>query len=270
MPSASLPAMTSVDQHTSPSSTSWWRDLEALDHRLPDRWRAWGDSPAGGRTLADWQRHDPRLSGWSIDALTDPVSSPQTDAMQAALVALTQAGSAEAGLTLLVQLRPGLIRLARAARAWEWIMNHDVDDEVQATFLEVLFRHDLTRRPERIAANLLLDTRQKLWRRVPRAGPPTVGLTTVSGGDPGAPDVAWSGSSSEPAWVEGVELWLHLRESVKGLGGTTASRQLTATMAYRAWIEDEPTTAIATDLGVAPQTVATRLYRLRRILRAGW
>ena len=65
-------------------------------------------------------------------------------------------------------------------------------------------------------------------------------------------------------------MWLHLQDGVNGLPGSEASKRLTATMAYRAWIEDESTSAIAADLGVAPQTVATRLYRLRRILRAGW
>jgi hypothetical protein len=71
-------------------------------------------------------------------------------------------------------------------------------------------------------------------------------------------------------WVNEVEIWLHLRDGVLELPGTDASRRLTATMAYRAWIEGQPTTSIASELGVAPQTVSTRLYRLRRILRSSW
>ncbi len=259
--------------HSPPATNAvgWWLDLAPLDHRLAERWSEWARSPGGLRLLADWRRTHPQLAGWTVDDLATPTSGARTDAMQATLVSLAQSGSAESGITLLTQLRPGLVRLARSACGWEWILDHDVTDEVQATFFEVLYRHDLDRRPARIAANLLLDTRQKLWRRVPRAGPPTVAFTDSSddGGPPSAhlrPDRI----SSEPSWVGGVEMWMHLQHGVNDLPGSEASKRLTAAMAYRAWIEDEPTTTIASDLGVAPQTVATRLYRLRRILRAGW
>jgi len=262
--------MTITDRQTTPTAIGWWLDLDPLDHRLADRWLRWAETSGGGRVLTRWIDHHPHLADWTAKELTNPVSGPRTDAMQATLVKLAQNGSAEAGITLLIQLRPGLARLARTACGWDWILNHDVTDEVQATFFEVLYRHDLDRRPNRIAANLLLDTRQKLWRRVPRSGPPTVALdpTPHRGGldrRPG-PDEA----DPEPAWVASVDMWLHLQDGVNGLPGSEASKRLTATMAYRAWIEDESTSAIAADLGVAPQTVATRLYRLRRILRAGW
>ncbi len=252
----------------------WWRGLQALDHRLADRWLAWAESPDGAQVLSRWSLRHTHLADWQPEELVTPVSGQCTDRMQAALVAMAQADSAAAGLTLLVQLRPGLVRLGRAARQWDWIMSHDVSDEVQATFFEVLLGHNLERRPSRIAANLLLDTRQRLWRRLPRAGPPTVGLSTAAAGR----DTAGRGLSVDPPWrptfegqwVEGVELRLALRDGVQSLPGSAASRALTATMAYRAWIHDEPMSAIAVDLGVAPQTVATRLYRLRRTLRARW
>jgi len=202
--------------------------------------------------------------------MANPAAGARTDAMQATLVSMAQLGSAEAGITLLTQLRPGLVRLARTAAGWEWIHTHDVYDDVQATFFEVLYRHDLNRRPGRIAANLLLDTRQKLWRRVPHSGPPTVALSPLSCDGGGTHPPSGSGGRSEPAWVASVEMWLHLQNGINELPGSDASKRLTATMAYRAWIEDEPTSAIAADLGVAPQTVTTRLYRLRRILRANW
>ncbi len=263
--------MTITDRRSATTAIGWWLDLDPLDHRLPDRWLSWASSPGGGRVLTEWRQRHPSIAGWTATDLANPASGPRTDAMQATVVSLAQRDSAEAGITLLVQLRPGLVRLARAACGWEWISNHDVSDEVQATFFEVLYRHDLERRPNRIAANLLLDTRQKLWRRVPRSGPPTVSLAPSPSGGTSPDQLAAAGSgATEPAWVAGIELRLHLQESVNGLPGSDASRQLTATMAYRAWIEDESTSAIAADLGVAPQTVATRLYRLRRILRAGW
>lgn len=263
--------MAITHRHRERTAIGWWLDLEPLDHRLPDRWLTWAETPAGGRVVARWmERHD-HLAGWCSAELANPVSGPRTDAMQATLVSLAQDGSAEAGITLLVQLRPGLMRLARSALGWEWISNHDVSDDVQATFFEVLYRHDLERRPNRIAANLLLDTRQKMWRRVPRSGPPTVSLAMASSDDRCLDrSEALADRGGESSWVAGIDLWLHLQDSVNGLPGSDESRRLTATMAYRAWIEDESTSAIAADLGVAPQTVATRLYRLRRILRARW
>jgi len=248
-----------MEQH---SGASWWGSLRALDARLPHRWLSWADSPGGTTTLASWANGHRALEGWAADELAHPISSSATDTMQAALVDLAQNGSADAGLTLLVQLRPGLVRLSQAARRWDWIMSHDVDDETQATFFEVLFQHRLDRRPRRIAANLLLDTRQKLWRRFPRSGPPTVTIDTAS--------ATGRAGDLNHGWVNEVEIWLHLRDGVLELPGTEASRRLTATMAYRAWIEGQPTTSIASELGVAPQTVSTRLYRLRRILRSSW
>ncbi len=239
----------------------WWATLNALDSRWPSRWLEWAASTDGIASNVSWQRRFPLLEEWSADELVRPDSGPRCDAMQAALVELTQSGSAEAGLTLLVQLRPGLVRLAQSASHWEWIMSHDVREETQATFFEVLFGHDLNRRPRRIAANLLLDTRQRLWRRHPRSGPPTMPTSLSS-------EIA--GSTSASNWVTELEIWLHLQDGVNELPGSEDSRQLTATMAYLAWFEGKPVAMVASELGVTPQTVATRLYRLRRILRSSW
>ena len=227
-------------------TAGWWLNLKALDRRLASRWLSWADSPAGSALLEGWTTRHPELRSWSHDDLVNPRYSPRTDAMQAALVSLAQDGSAEAGLTLLVQLRPGLSRLARTAAGWDWIMTHDVEEEVQATFFETLFGLDLNRRRRRIAANLLLDTRQKLWRRLPRSGPPTVDR-------PGQNLEQYSSRQTIPRhWIDELEVWLHFRDGLNHLPGSEASRRLTATMAFRAWVEDEPTAAIAVDLGVAP------------------
>jgi len=243
----------------------WWANLDALDAGLADRWLDWARSPEGVAVMRQWVDHHPALADWPPEELVGPTSGPATDLMQAALVGLAQSGSAEAGLTLLVQLRPGLVRLAQTAVHWEWIMSHDINEETQATFFEVLFRHSLERRPGRIAANLLLDTRQRLWRRQPRSGPPIVTPRPADG-----PYRRPGDTVAAATWIGELEVHLHLCDGVRDLPGSEASRRLTATMAYRAWIEGQPATQIASDLGVAPQTVSTRLYRLRRILRSSW
>jgi DNA-directed RNA polymerase specialized sigma24 family protein len=260
-----------TDERPSRTGVTWWASLDALDHRLPERWLSWARSTDGVATINGWAAGHPPLRGWSSNDLVNPTSSQATDAMQAVLVELAQAGSAEAGLTLLVQLRPGLIRLARTAVHWEWMMSHDINEETQATFFEVLFRHRLDRRPKRIAANLLLDTRQRLWRRHPRSGPPTVVTQAMGDGE-----LWWSGDRpsgvgrNAPSPVQELEIRLHLADVLRRLPGSEASRRLTAMMAYRAWIEGHSTASIASELGVEPQTVSTRLYRLRRILRSSW
>ncbi len=49
--------------------------------------------------------------------------------------------------------------------------------------------------------------------------------------------------------------------------GSGPSRQLNAQVAYRAWILDEPSAAIARHLGVERKTIDTRLCRLRSAVR---
>ena len=51
------------------------------------------------------------------------------------------------------------------------------------------------------------------------------------------------------------------------LHGTGVSRQLTAEVAYRAGILDEPSAAIAQHLGLQRKAVDTRLCRLRSAIR---
>ncbi len=77
-----------------------------------DGWRRWWQSRSAQQRWRRWAVREPALLGWTVDDLAHPVGSQRTDAMQAALVAMAQQGNGDAATTLLVQLRPGLIRLA--------------------------------------------------------------------------------------------------------------------------------------------------------------
>jgi DNA-directed RNA polymerase specialized sigma24 family protein len=128
---------------------------------LEREWRAL--APRIARSLRGWQRQEPGLA---------PFSSPQLlvrylhrydadlDAKDAALAALLRRAQTEpaAGRIILQALLPGLKRLAGRL-----IRSPQARDEIWSTLLaaawERIHSYPLLRRPQRIAANLLLDTR---------------------------------------------------------------------------------------------------------------
>jgi hypothetical protein len=186
--------------------------------------------------------------------------------MQATLVALAQTGDQDAMLTLLVQLRPGLCSLTRWVAATE-VRPGSLDEaatEVVSTLGELILAHRLDRRPERIAANLLLDTRQRLWRigsrehRV-RLAALAAAATTPTGGRPG---------HDRPDTVVGtLSLTAALITALGRLSGDRESRATTAELAYRAWFLDQPRDEIEQELGLGREAISSRLYRLRSLLR---
>ena len=251
-------------------------------------WLRWVRSPRGGRTLRRWAHDDPALDGWAVEDLVSPRCSDRTDAMQAALVRLAQAGDQAAASTLIVQLRPGLTRVAW--RAWHrrcagprpFASMADTRDEVLSAFGETLACHRLDRRPARIAANLVLDTHQRLWRaagRDDRAAAAAMAVSVAAAGRRAVRSGAWTSSGAAvPAPVEALgcpddvagtlDLTTAVATALHRLPGSDASRRLSAELAFRAWILDEPSALIARELGLGRKTVDTRLCRLRTLVRA--
>jgi len=234
---------------------------------ITEQWDQWAASSRGARSLTRWQQEYAPLRLWDFEALRTPASCRATDEMQASLVGLAQSGDDNAASTLIVQLRPGLIALTnRTLRLNQYCETFgDTSNEVVGVFSEVLLRHRLDRRPARIAANLLLDTRQRIWRshqrnaRLDLSTTPTaqVVLESAPSADSYHPDAA----------VNTLDVMDDLAAALGGLGGSVESRRLTAHLAYRAWIMDEAPDQIAADLRIAPGTVNTRLCRLRSRLR---
>ncbi len=263
-------------------------------------WLRWVRSPRGGRTLRRWADDHPALAGWTADELVSPRCGDRADAMQAALVRLAQAGDQAATSTLIVQLRPGLTRVAW--RAWHrrcagprpFASMADTRDEVLSAFGETLAGHRLDRRPARIAANLVLDTHQRLWRaagrddraaaaavavsvaaagRAVRAGSGRGGSRSGAGAAGSGPGYAGgpepvAGPAGSPDEVAGtLDLTTAVAAALHRLPGSEASRRLSAELAFRAWILDEPSALIARELGLGRKTVDTRLCRLRALVR---
>ena len=179
--------------------------------------------------------------------------------MQAALVAMAQQGNGDAATTLLVQLRPGLIRLARWVAVAADLAWPDAIDEVRAVFFETLYRHPLERRPHSIAANLLLDTRQRVIRAHRRTSQ-RVGLAAVGPQPPSGSEV---GAAGDVDPISRLLVTQVLRAGLDQLPGSDESRALTATIAYRAWVLDQSRSDIARDLVINPEVVTSRLHRLK-------
>jgi hypothetical protein len=239
-----------------------------VDVAAVQRWLSAGFG--AGRRRA-WARSHRALSGWTPDELVKPVGSPRTDAMQAALVAIAQgdrtcaAGpgadtsapgdDGAAAVLLLAQLSPGLAGVVRATIGVTGWSRTEAIDEVRASFYETVCRHRLDRRPRKIAANLVLDTRQRVLRR--RRPSDRVGgeLPTSLGSrrpdDPIATAVALTNAIDVVA------------AAVDHLPGSVPSRRLTAAVAYRAWFLEQPRNEIAVEVGLGPANVNTRLHRLR-------
>ncbi len=227
------------------------------------RWEQWLRSRRGRRCVAAWATRFPSLGGWTVEALAAPRWSEATDRMQRDLVALAQEGDGDAAITLLVQLRPGLLRLVRSRERAFGESRVESCDEVRAVFHETLYRHRLDRRPRRIAANLVLDTRQRLYRgvtpRSPVSPPPGAASGPVRSSVGPGPDPGPSPEAVDSAWM--------LRRAIDRLPGSSRSRAITAEAAYRSWILDQPRSEVAGALGLRPAALDTRLHRLRRVVR---
>lgn len=239
----------------SPHDVIWWTS-PPLHARMVERWHSWARSPNGRRTITGWAT-EMDLGPTPISTLSDPVQRcgfVPGNHIQAHLVALAQSGSSCATATLMVQLRPGLVRLAGTAASWPWSTSdsQEARGDVQAAFLEVLYGLDLQRRRKRVAANLINDTRQRLWRASP------VGWSTGRSLQIEPAPGAHTGDEARTDVVVDLGRVLRLIER---------HRPETSRMVYLAWIEERPVAEVAGRLGVSPATVANRLYRLRNQLR---
>jgi DNA-directed RNA polymerase specialized sigma24 family protein len=144
------------------------RDVVAA---LEREWAALAPSLASA--LREWQQREPALAAFSTPQLVVRFLQrfdADLDAKDAALAALLRCTQTDprAGRVVLQALLPGLKRLAERL-----IREPRTRDEVWSTLLsaawERMHTYPLVRRPQRIAANLLLDTRLALRQEGERA-----------------------------------------------------------------------------------------------------
>jgi hypothetical protein len=150
----------------------------SLTRRLDTEWQHLVTSTAATAALARWRHLEPAIDGWAdLEALRtavhDRASLERGDRILAALVRLAAVsghGDLLAARVVLQLLVPGAIRLGQSLVA----MLGDPAASEAAVFAEltILIRtYPWQRRPGRIAANLLLDCRQRLVRHYHRTRP---------------------------------------------------------------------------------------------------
>lgn len=149
--------------------------------RLDADWSRVRDTPALRLALSEWGAAEPALRHTSPQALVDHVRAAgpaEADAVLAALAA--RAGAEEPAARVLLHLvLPALVVMAGRYR---WL---DADERaalVVAAAYERIRTYPIARRPRRIAANIVLDTRKRLFAALPSTADPV--LTSSERGDP--------------------------------------------------------------------------------------
>jgi len=149
------------------SGARWEGDRQATRCALesPDNRRA------HDRLVAETGRTDPRLeafvtSGELLDVLHDPaVAHSRKDKILLALIELYQGGDARRAALGLIMLAlfPGLEKLEK-----RWARTNEERNElwgrISVAFSSVVAGYPVIRRPRKVAANLLGDTKNALWR----------------------------------------------------------------------------------------------------------
>ncbi len=259
------------------ATTGAWGHFYPLDHGATRCWLQWANSRRGQHKLQSWNdgwvAGGPDSRRWTNDDLVAPVGGSRTDWMQAQLVKQAQRGDGDAAVTLTMQLRPGLLRLVRKTTVFQPIGNQfgtsfgsgktvrdDAKDSVLSAFQLVLFNHNLERRPTKIAANLLLDTRQLLWRDSNRSGRIESAIPSFENGN------HYLSSTLQDQTLYTDEL-ASLGTAIRSLPGSSASRRLTTELAYRSWVLEESNASIARQLSISTEVVNTRLHRLRSVFK---
>ena len=139
--------------------------MPQLLDRLHDEWQYLARSPQAARTLAGWAC-DPALQ--DFPNLEDMVATIQRrgrpEDSDRILLALLRRAAVDnlAAQTVLHALMPGLKSLMSAYRLTG--ETEEVATAVVEAAFERIRRYPCDRRPARVAANLLHDTRQTLWR----------------------------------------------------------------------------------------------------------
>lgn len=220
------------------------------------KWQQWANSSKGLRLLRKWQLQHTQLRGWTMDELQNPRSCNRTDQMQACLVRLSQAGCDNAALTLAQQLSPGLKKLTRTIGKSE--ISHSAS-EVISTFYETLLRHNLEARPNKIAANLILDTRQKFHRSH---------LAEVKRTE-AFKQAAFTAQTEIQPVTQIVNSLCALNAVGKAMKKyhRGAPNSNASEIAFQHWVLGMPTKEIAEAHGVSQSVITSRLWRLRKTLR---
>ncbi len=218
--------------------------------QLENQWFLWSQSLTARKVFAVWDdAHPDVFAGWDVESLREPQGSYRTDRMQAALVSLSQHGDQDAISTLTVQLLPGLRKLVRT-----YGPRGQTSQEVLSFFYETLVRHKLEKRPRKIAANLLLDTKNKLYRQNLRVEK-----------EQDKSEQGFAADSFENSVVERICLHNDFKKAIDSQ--SSKQRQTTALLAFGKWVMGEDIATLAQRHQLSATATATKLWRLKTAVR---
>jgi hypothetical protein len=242
----------------------------SLARQLDAEWERLATAPSTRRALARWSSVEPALAGWSdLEQLrgvahdrTDPARADQILAALVRLAALDGHADRFATRVLLQLLIPGAVRLAGSLAP----MLGDRSAAEAAVFAELAIgirTYPWRRRPRRVAANLLLDCRQRLTRRHQRTRP-EVPAGVGSDLDPQIPD-----TSS----IEAAEAAVALRDLLAWARRHGVLDPLEARLLLASHVHDIPVSELVAVFGRSRSSLfaarASAERRLRQALTAG-
>ena len=150
---------------------------------LDAEWTHLARSRHGRRRLAEWSITSPELAGLGDLGALVVHANERGDVCESdrVLAALARRAAVDdlAARTLLQAVMPGMRCLARRYQHVATTTMEDPASLVIAFAYERIRTYPFDRRPDRIAANVLLDTRQRLQRTVGRSEPKVVSLESL-------------------------------------------------------------------------------------------
>ena len=218
------------------------------------------------QALNDWARIEPLLAGIEPDAFRK-LQGPRADMLLGAMVRVFQT-TKDNNAALIIQkaLLPGTLRLATRMLRTPCFRHLSVDDVIAQVY-ETLHRIPIANRTRAVAANILLDSRQRLSRDHLRGELTLIddqqgGLDHASHGSAG--DVLVDTSAKEPFKVMEAAMCVTSGVDRFGLAKTDPSNEF---IGRRVLVEGHRPVDVAGELGCAPRIVNDRLTRIRRAVR---
>ena len=221
---------------------------------LDTEWDRLCRSKAACRRLSEWSARSPEVRAFPDLGVLVEFANRRGQARESDQVLAVLAHRAVdddlAARTLLQAVMPGMRSLARRYRSVVASAGESPEGLVVSLTYERIRTYPFQSRPQRIAANVLLDTRQRLQRTVGRVGPITVSLEDL----PFEPPSGDCEPNPFPLLNEAVAL--------RVIGARDANL-ITATR-----LHGRPVAELAARLGCLPQTLRQRRRRAERRLLA--
>lgn len=146
----------------------------ALYRQLTLEWVHLHTRPATSTTVKQWASAEPALAGFTrpgdvVDTI-DAADDASKSAILLALLRLVAADDQLAGRTLVQAMLPGLATLAARTAAKHPTGDPDSPESIRQMvleeFWEVVDAYPIERRPDRVAANLILDTLKRVTKHL--------------------------------------------------------------------------------------------------------